>query len=147
MTFPPGSSDPSEGHDQGLPQRPPLRLAIARALGAVVVTARGELDLGTSDLLGQNLEDLIDGQGNLFVVVDLRELVVGDTAALGVLAKAKHRMDERGGQFVLASPSPDTDHALRAAGLADAIEVHAERRYHPTVVRRPKPARGPDGEP
>lgn len=120
-------------------------MAIARFLGAVVVTVHGELDVGTSVVLGQTLEDLIEGQGNLFVVVDLREVVVGDAAGLGVFATAKHSMEQRGGQFVLASPSTGTGRALRAAGLADAIEAHAERRYHPSVVRRPRPAPGSGG--
>ena len=137
MAFSPASSDSSEGPGRGAPHRPSLRLAIARALGAVVVTVHGEVDRNTSVVLGQNLEDLIEGQGNLFVVVDLHDAVVTDAGGLGVLLAAKQGMEVRGGQFVLASPSMDTDRALRAAGLADVIEAHAERRYHPSVVQRP----------
>lgn len=139
-TLSPGSSDGSESLGRDDPHRASLRLAISRSFGAVVVTVLGELDVGTSVVLGQSLDDLIEGQGNLFVVVDLREVVVSDAAGLGVLAKARQRMEERDGQFVLASPSTDTDRALRAAGLADVIEAHAERRYHPSVVRRPRSA-------
>lgn len=137
MNVSPGSSDRS--------RRPVLRLAIARALGAVVVTVHGELDASTSVVLGRRLEDLIEGQGNLFVVVDLRGVVVSDAAGLDVLVKARRCMEERGGQFVLASPSTETEVALRAAGLAEAIEAHSERRFHPSVVRRPRPRPGSDG--
>ena len=145
MTVSPGPSDGPQGPAPDDVRHQPLRLAIARAFGAVVVTVHGELDIDTSSVLGQSLEDLIEGQGNLFVVVDLRDIVVSDPAGLAVLTTARGGIEERGGQFVLASPSADTDRALRAAGLADVIEAHAERRYHPSVVRRPRPDPGSGG--
>lgn len=145
MALSPGWSESFEGPARREPDGPSLRLAIARALGAVVVTLHGQLDGSSSVVVGQTLEDLIEGQGNLFVVVDLRDTVVRDTAGLAVLVKARDRMEERGGEFILASPSTDTDRALRAAGLGDVIETHAERRYHPSVARRPRDRPGSDG--
>ncbi|HEX3622609.1 MAG TPA: STAS domain-containing protein [Acidimicrobiales bacterium] len=113
----------------------PWRLAIARAFGSVVVTVHGVLDARTSESLAHALDDLIEGQGNLFVVIDLRDMAVTDPGGLGVLAKARHSLEERKGRLLLAAPSKETEEALRRAGLAEVIEVHVERRYHPSLGR------------
>jgi anti-anti-sigma factor len=111
----------------------PWRLAVSRALGAVVVTVEGVLDRRTSAALGRVLADLIDGQGNLFVIVDLRRLVVDDSASLRVLTRARCAVEARSGRFLLAGSSPRTAWALRAAGLGAVIELHPERRHHPSA--------------
>ena len=116
-----------------LPRVAPWRLAVSRALGAVVVTVEGVLDSRTSVALDRVLADLIDGQGNLFVVVDLRRLVVDDPAALRSLTRARCAVEARGGRFLLAESSPRTARALRAAGLGDVIELLPERRHHPSA--------------
>jgi anti-anti-sigma factor len=111
----------------------PWRVAVSRTLGAVVVTVEGALDPLTSPTLGRVLADLIDGQGNLFVVVDIRRLVVTDASGLCVLTRARRAVEARGGRFLLARSSPRTARVLRAAGLGDVIERHPERRYHPSA--------------
>lgn len=116
----------------------PWRVDISRTLGAVVVAVQGELALGTSAALGDVLSDLIDGQGNMLVVVDLRAAVVAETDALDVLVAARRSLEDRGGRFLLAAPSPAIGQALVAAGLADAVELHPQRRHHPTVVNGPR---------
>lgn len=115
----------------------PWHLAISRTLGDVVVTVEGEVGARTSGMLGAALLDLIEGQGNLFVVVDLRGAVLAGPSGLDVLAAAKRSMEGRNGQFLLSAPSHDIRKALLAAGLADVIEAHPERRHHPSTGRIP----------
>src|SRR4051794_4742841 len=50
-------------------------LVIGRALGTVVVTVGGDLDATAIDRLERVLTDLIDGQGNLAVAIDLSRAV------------------------------------------------------------------------
>lgn len=121
-------------------QAPPWRVEVGRTLGAVVVAVHGELTPGTSQALGDILCDLIDGQGNLFVVVDLRAAVVAGPGGLDVLVAARRSLEDRGGRFFLSEPPPEALQALDAAGLFDAIEIYPQRRHHPTVAggfRRP----------
>ena len=121
------------------PNRPrPWRVDVGRTLGAVVVTVQGELTLGTASALGDNLADLIDGQGNMFVVVDLRSAMVADARGLEVLVSARRSLEDRGGRFLLSAPRPEALPALAAAGLVDVIEVHPQRRHHPTIAGAPR---------
>ncbi len=127
------------------PSRPlPWRVDVGRTLGAVVVTVEGELTLETSSALADNLSDLIDGQGNLFVVVDLRSATVADARGLDVLVAARRSLEDRGGRFLLSAPRPEALPALSAAGLFDVIEVHPQRRHHPTVAEGPRQPSGLD---
>jgi anti-anti-sigma factor len=115
------------------PEAAPWRLAVSRTLGAVVVTVEGVLDQETSAALDRALSDLVDGQGNQFIVVDTRRLIVHDRAALRLLTRARCAVEARGGRFILAESSPGTARELRAAGLGDVIELHPERRHHPSA--------------
>ena len=90
---------------------------VARVSGTVVVTACGVLDGAAAELLGDALVDLIDNQGNLDVVVDVRDLREGPQADLGVFATAARAATRRGGTLVLADPPADVAAALDAAGL------------------------------
>ncbi len=114
---------------------PHLKVVVGRALGAVLVTLHGELSTATAGRLGDVLLDLIDGQGNLFVVIDLHDTVIPEGEGLDVLVTARASLLQRGGRFLLAAPSGGTGDVLQAAGLADAIETHPERRHHPSMTR------------
>ena len=121
------------------PNKPqPWRVEVGRVLGAVVVTVEGGLTAGTWPALGDILCDLINGQGNLFVVVDLRATILTDAGGLDVLVAARRSLEERGGRFLLSAPPAETLQALSAAGLFDVIEVHPQRRHHPTVAGGPR---------
>jgi anti-anti-sigma factor len=116
-----------------MPRPVAWRLGISRALGAVVVTVHGALNARTSAMLGDALRELIDGQGNLFVVVDVHDMLVTEPAALRVLAAARRSLEERDGRFLVAAPSQETARALRVRGLGAVIELHPERRHHPSA--------------
>ena len=121
------------------PERPHgWRLRVGRSFGAVVVTVHGDIDARRASLLDSVLSDLIDGQGNLFVVVDLSDVVMSDLDAVDVLSAARASLEERSGRFVLSAPSVETGRVLDAAGLGDVVEVHPQRRHHPAVAKGPR---------
>lgn len=101
---------------------PALSLVIGRAVGTVVVTVEGALNLEGSALLARVLTDLIEGQGNLAVAVDLGTAIV-DPVAVTVFADAAKRASERGARFILEKPPIETHEALRARGFGDLVEV------------------------
>jgi anti-anti-sigma factor len=110
------------------PDTPTPRLAVTRVSGVVVVTARGELDGRASAELQRILEDLIDGQGNLSMLVDLHDAHAPDDGALSALAWAAERSRRRGGTLVLACPPGDLYDALWQMGVGGVA-----RRCPPTA--------------
>ena len=92
-------------------------IAIGRALGTVVVTVHGELDGPGARHLGSVLADIIDGQGNLAVVVDLHDTIASDTSGLSVLAAASERASRHGGVLSLSDPPDALYQALVPMGL------------------------------
>jgi anti-anti-sigma factor len=84
---------------------PVFSVAISRALGMIVVTVHGVLDAATSDELRGILEDLIHQAVHPDVVVDVRDMTVGDGADLQLFVDASHRARERGGRLALSEPS------------------------------------------
>jgi len=95
---------------------------VGRALGTVVVTVDGALNLESSELLARVLSDLIEGQGNLAVAVDVGKAIV-DVEVVTVFAEAAKRASERGAKFILEKPSIETHEALEARGYGDLVEV------------------------
>ena len=91
-------------------------IAIARSAGTVVVTVRGELDTAQSKHLGGILADLIDGQGNMSIVVDLHEARATDPDCLWILTEAAERAHRRGGTMRLDAAAEVTS-ALQLRGL------------------------------
>lgn len=85
----------------GAPCSPGLSLAIGRALGTVVVTLHGTVDDAGAAVLCSVLRDLIDEQGNLDVVVDLRRVMITDPAGHAVLRQASDWAERHGGRLTL----------------------------------------------
>lgn len=94
----------------------PPSITVARSAGTVVVTVRGELDAEKSKHLGGILADLIDGQGNLSILVDLFEASAGDPDCLWMLTEAAERAHRRGGTMRLDAAAEVTS-ALELRGL------------------------------
>ena len=93
--------DQSGGTAPGAPCSPGLSLAVGRAMGTVVVTLHGTVDAAAASVLECVLRDLIDEQGNLDVVVDLRRVVISDPAGHAVLVQASAWADRHGGRLTL----------------------------------------------
>ncbi len=92
-------------------------IVIGRQLGTVVVTVHGDLDITRAGHLGNILADLIDGQGNLSVVVDLHDATTSDPDSLLVFTDAAERARRRGGTVLLNEPPLTLGEALELRGL------------------------------
>ena len=98
----------------------PPSISVARSAGTVVVTVRGELDAEKSTHLGVILADLIDGQGNLSVLVDLHDASASDPDCLWMLTEAAERAHRRGATMRLDAGVEVTS-ALQLRGLDEFI--------------------------
>jgi anti-anti-sigma factor len=119
-----------------MPQGSDFSLIFTRALGNVVIHVHGALDARAAPTLRERLVDIIDGQGNRQVVLDLRGMTAVDFAGLLVLVDASTRMEEYGGELVLSGPTSCGEKQLRAAGLDEVFVITPEWRH---------PARGRAG--
>ena len=106
--------------------RPEFSLVFSRALGKVIVHVRGPLNANTAPGLKARLVDVIDGQGNRQVVLDLRQMTCVDASGLFVLADALKRMDDAGGELLLSSPTSAVEDQLRAVGLEQTFGITPE---------------------
>ena len=100
-----------------------LSLMFRRDGDQVVVSLGGEFDAASAEECEDRLSDLIDGQGNLSLRFDLRDLEFIDSSGLHVLAGALGRLRERGGDLVLYNPQPSVRRVLDICGLTQAVSV------------------------
>jgi len=111
-------ASPPPSPDPAVPARPDRSdIVIGRFQRAVVVTVHGELDCPRAAHLGFILADLIDGQGNLSLLVDLHDATATDADRVTVLAEAAERARRRGGAVTLSQPPALLHEALRNLGL------------------------------
>lgn len=96
-------------------------IVIGRYLGTVVVTVHGELEPAQAADLHHALTDLIEGQGNLCVVVDLRDATAADATQVDGVADVAERADRRGGVMVFSEPPELVVEALGARGLGHLV--------------------------
>lgn len=113
-----------EGLGAGSGDRPArAAIVVGRHEGTVVVTVHGVLDLVKAGQLGIILVDLIDGQGNLSIVVDLNHATAGDADSLLVFTDAAERAQRRGGTVRLDGPPPVVQNTLELRGLDAFLSV------------------------
>lgn len=108
---------------------PNLSVVVGRGLGTVVVTVEGEVTLASCQLLEGVLTDLIEGQGNLTVAVDLGKAIV-EPEALMVFIQAARQARRRGTRFILREPPAEAHEALRSGAFEDPMEVVPRRASH-----------------
>jgi anti-anti-sigma factor len=97
-------------------------ISISRAFGKVVVSVHGDVD---PQVLGQTLTDLVNNQGNLALVIDLRHTNWIDPSGVAVVVRASHRLHKHGGDLVLSGPSPELSLGLQSAGLTVTRADHS----------------------
>jgi anti-sigma B factor antagonist len=97
--------------------------------GPAIVTVRGDLDADTVAQLWQYLGYLI-GQGHHHIVLDLRGMILIDSAGVEVLTRVSTWTRREGGELVLRSASPALAEQLE---LARRTETH---RHHPSAGDR-----------
>lgn len=104
--------------DGTAPHRPSWRgLVIERRSETVVVTIEGLVDGRGAEWLDAILRDLVEGQGNRSVTVDLAEAHVGDPAVVAVLAGFLARADGQARRFVVHHPPASGTEILRSSSL------------------------------
>jgi anti-anti-sigma factor len=96
-------------------------MVIGRYFNTVVVTLRGTLDTLAATRLSATLHDLIDGQGNLTIALDLQRLDQVVPSALQVFAVAADNLERRGGSMRLHGPNGRVRKALDAVRLSRLI--------------------------
>ena len=106
---------------------PLLQSATTPSDGHAVVTVRGDIDSETAAQLWQYLSYLI-GQGHHHIVLDLRGMILIDSAGVEVLARVSAWTRRKGGELVLRSASPALAEQLELAGHARA------HRHHPSAA-------------
>jgi anti-sigma B factor antagonist len=111
---------------------PLLQSATTPTDGDAIVTVRGDIDCETASQLWQYLSYLV-GQGHHHIVLDLRGMILIDSAGVEVLARVSAWTRRKGGELVLRSVSPDLAEQL---DLARQAEVH---RRHPSAAGSPPP--------
>ncbi|MEO6628398.1 MAG: STAS domain-containing protein [Aquihabitans sp.] len=113
----------------------PFSITISRALGTVVVTVHGDLDEVGARHLGTVLVEIIDGQGNLAVVVDLHDATALDGSGLSVFVTAAAQASRRGASFTLSNLPGVLSKALTLRGLGGRLgtDRHGGRRISPSA--------------
>ena len=111
---------------------PLLQSATTPADGDAVVTVRGDIDAETAGQLWQYLSYLI-GQGHHHIVLDLRGMILIDSAGVEILARVSAWTRRKGGELVLRSVSPVLAEQLE---LARQTQAH---RHHPSAAGGPPP--------
>jgi anti-anti-sigma factor len=107
-------------------------IAIGRSDGTVVVTLAGRLDASGTAWLDHLLADLVEGQGNQFVAIDLHGVEEADSSVLALLVAFAGRAAGHGGRIVLREPPPATREELDRAAEHDSVEVVLDSWEHPT---------------
>ena len=120
---------------------PAFRIVVGRALGTVLVTVHGDLDPPAVAQLESVLVDLIDGQGNMAVAVDLHDARAADASCLSMFTGAAERATGRGGSLTLTDPPEILYEALILRGLGAL--VRSARRDDRRRALPPPPAGTP----
>ncbi|HET6749460.1 MAG TPA: STAS domain-containing protein [Actinomycetes bacterium] len=107
---------------------PLLQSATTPQEGDVIVTVRGDIDATTATQLWQYLSYLV-GQGHHHIVLDLRGMILIDSAGVEVLARVSAWTRRKGGDLVLRSAS-----AAVAEQLELARRTEAHRQHHPSAT-------------
>jgi anti-anti-sigma factor len=107
---------------------PLLQSATTPQDGDVIVTVRGDIDANTATQLWQYLSYLV-GQGHHHIVLDLRGMILIDSAGVEVLARVSAWTRRKGGDLVLRSAS-----AAVAEQLELARRTEAHRQHHPSAT-------------
>ncbi|HEX2048936.1 MAG TPA: STAS domain-containing protein [Acidimicrobiales bacterium] len=98
-------------------------LGFARRGRSVTVAVHGEVDGSSIAILRGLLLDVVEGQGNLSVDLDLSDMTFIDSAGLTMLLDMHRRALERGGSFVLHNPRPSTVKVFEMVGLSRILTI------------------------
>ncbi|MGD0272558.1 MAG: STAS domain-containing protein [Gaiellaceae bacterium] len=100
----------------------PVVLTVQIAEGKLLISVSGELDLHSVGSLQNALDDAIEKTGET-VVVDLGEVTLIDSIALGALARASRRLRESAGALAVVALNPDIVRAFEITSLDRVIPL------------------------
>src|SRR4051812_18190837 len=106
----------SAGHSVG-----GLSVTFSRAGRNVSVAVSGEVDGGSAPILRDRLVDVLEGQGNRSVWVDLAGMTFIDSSGLAVLFEMHRRAAARGADFVLCNAGATTMHVFDIVGMGQLL--------------------------
>ncbi|HUR76507.1 MAG TPA: STAS domain-containing protein [Acidimicrobiales bacterium] len=98
-------------------------MAVSESAGHSIVAVAGELDVATSPRLQDAMTRLIE-EGQLRLVVDLREVTFLDSSALGVLVGARRRLLPEHGEVSVVCTDPRLLHLLRLTKLDEVFPIY-----------------------
>ncbi|WP_406343799.1 STAS domain-containing protein [Streptomyces sp. NBC_00648] len=98
------------------------QIRIYETEGRTVVQLLGEIDIAVVLRVTAEL-DTVTGRPNADVVVDLGPVEFLDCCGLGLLCRARRRVEERGGRLTLAGPRPGIRRLLRIVRLDRVFAV------------------------
>ncbi|GAA1828099.1 STAS domain-containing protein [Luedemannella flava] len=101
-----------------------LTIGVDERDNLAVVAVNGELDLATAPDLAAAIDGQVE-QGRVNVVLDLADLSFCDSAGLRVFVRYRRQLDEAGGRFLVAAPSPMVRRVLEISGLAEMFGSYA----------------------
>ena len=87
----------------------------------MVVTVSGDLDAWSAQRLRRHLDDLVNGQGNLSIVVDGREMTFIDSLGLSVLIEAWEQLRSRGGELHVEHPTRSASRIFDMTGFGEML--------------------------
>ncbi|WP_438292636.1 STAS domain-containing protein [Streptomyces sp. HUAS TT7] len=105
------------------PAKPSVCHVLAyRTRGHTVIELRGEIDIAAVLHVTPLLDDITVGPA-LTVVIDLSPVVFMDCSGLGLLCRARRRVEGRGGSLVLVCPHLMIRRILRIAKLTELFDL------------------------
>jgi len=101
-----------------------LSLDVDKRPQAVIVTARGEIDLATTGHLRDTLSELVV-EGYPHLVVDLNEVTFLDSTGLGTFIGARRRAHAFKGSFALVCENERLTKIFQITGLDKVFDFYA----------------------
>ena len=95
---------------------------VERRQGPVLVHLAGEFDLYNAPALKASLLEIATEQPER-LVIDLQDVDLVDSTALGVLIETRSRLENKKA-FLLAAPGHDTRRAFTISGLGRHLSLH-----------------------
>jgi anti-sigma B factor antagonist len=100
-----------------------LRVDIEDRSDHAVVTAVGEIDAATADLVATAVSDALS-DGYKCVLLDFAQVTFIDSTGLGVLVKSHRAAEAAQSWFAVVHPTPQTRKLIRVLGLDKLLHIH-----------------------
>jgi anti-sigma B factor antagonist len=98
-------------------------LRVRQDRGHTVLEFRGEIDIAAAEEIAPCL-DRVTANGDIRLVIDLRQVEFFDCSGLRLLYRARSRVLDQGGELRLVCTHPLTLRIMRATGLTRLLPAH-----------------------